>query len=147
MTDRAAGTILLILAGAVALATRAFVVGFPADPVGPRAFPLLAAGILALGGLRLLLKPDPDPDWPTPREAGRLALAAAALLAYPLILPVLGFVATTGVVITALSLLFGGPPLRSAGAAFLFAGSLYLLFVHALGVPLPVGALFLARGG
>jgi putative tricarboxylic transport membrane protein len=147
VTDRATGAILLVLAGAVALATRAFVVGFPADPVGPRAFPLLAAGILMLGGLRLLLKPDPDPQWPSPGEAGRLALAAGALLVYPLLLPFLGFVTTTGAVVTSLSLLFGGPPLRSAGAAFLFAGGLYLLFVHALGVPLPMGALFLAGGG
>lgn len=146
MTDRVAGGLLLLLAGAVALAARGFVVGFPADPVGPRAFPLLAAAILALGGLRLVFRPAPDPDWPPRGDARRLALAAGTLAVYPVLLPFLGFVATTGLVVTALSLLFGGPPVRSVGAAFLFAGGLYLLFVYALGVPLPVGNLFLVRG-
>jgi len=146
VTDRVAGGLLLLLSTVVALAARGFVVGFPADPVGPRALPLLAAAILALGGIRLLLRPAPEPEWPPRRDSSRLALATGALFVYPIVLPFLGFVTTTGVVVAALSLLFGGPPLRSAGAAFLFAGGLYLLFVHALGVPLPIGSLFLARG-
>ena len=143
MTDRIAGAVLILLGAVVAWVSRGFVVGFPADPVGPRAFPILAAAILALGGAWLLLRPGRDPEWPDRTDGLRLVGAAGVLLIYPLVLPFLGFVLTTGGVVTGLSLLFGGPPLKSAGAAFLFAGGLYLLFVHLLGVPLPVGSLFL----
>jgi putative tricarboxylic transport membrane protein len=146
VTDRLAGTALLLLAGAVALASRGFVVGFPADPVGPRALPLFAAALLAGAALPFLLRPGPEPRWPEAHLALRLAAATALLLAHPLLLATTGFIVTTGGVITALSLLFGGPPLRSAMAAFAFAGGLYLLFVHALGLPLPIGSLFLVRG-
>jgi putative tricarboxylic transport membrane protein len=143
MTDRIAGAALIVLGAVVAWVSRGFVVGFPADPVGPRAFPILAAAILALGGVWLLVRPGGDPQWPDRADGLRLVGAAAVLLVYPLVLPFLGFVVTTWGVVTGLSLLFGGPPLKSAGAAFLFAGGLYLLFVHVLGVPLPVGSLFL----
>jgi putative tricarboxylic transport membrane protein len=145
-SDRIAGAILLLLAAGVAWEARTFVVGFPADPVGPRALPLFAASILALGGVRFLLRPDPGPSWPDRSDQGRLAAAVGLLAAYPVLLPTLGFVATTGGAVTALSLLFGGPRLRSVGAAFLFAGGLYLLFVQLLGVPLPLGSLFVAGG-
>ncbi|TVR53752.1 MAG: tripartite tricarboxylate transporter TctB family protein [Gemmatimonadales bacterium] len=146
-TDRVAGAVLVVAAVAVAWVSRGFVVGFPADPVGPRALPLFAAGILAAAAGVLLVRPGPDPRWPEAHTALRLGLATLILFAYPALLPVTGFILTTGAGITLLSLLFRGPVLRSGGAAFLFAGGLYLLFVYALGIPLPIGRLFLAGGG
>jgi putative tricarboxylic transport membrane protein len=147
ITDRVAGALVVTGAFLVAWASRGFVVGFPADPVGPRALPLFSAAILALSALALLLRPGPEPRWPEAHVAGRLALATLILFAYPPLLPLTGFMVTTGVGVTLLSLLFGGPPLRSTVAAFLFSGGLYLLFVYALGIPLPIGRLFLAGGG
>jgi putative tricarboxylic transport membrane protein len=146
-TDRVAGAVLVVGAGVVAWVSRGFVVGFPADPVGPRALPLFAAGILAAAAGALLLRPAPDPRWPEPHVGVRLGLATLILFAYPALLPFTGFILTTGAAIALLSLLFGGPVLRSAGAAFLFTGGLYLLFVYALGIPLPIGRLFLAGAG
>jgi putative tricarboxylic transport membrane protein len=146
-TDRVAGAVLVVGALLVAWVSRGFVVGFPADPVGPRALPLFAAGILAVAAGALLLRPGPDPRWPEAHVALRLGLATLILFTYPALLPVTGFILTTGAGITLLSLLFRGPVLRSGGAAFLFAGGLYLLFVYALGIPLPIGRLFLAGGG
>jgi putative tricarboxylic transport membrane protein len=146
-SDRLAGGGILLLAALVAWESRRFVVGFPADPVGPRALPLFAAALLAASATGLLLRPAPDPRWPEPHLAGRLGAAVLLLLVYPLLLPLVGFTALTGAVVGLLSLLFGGPPLRSFAAAFAFAGGLYLLFVHLLAVPLPIGELFLARDG
>ena len=145
-TDRVAGAVLVVAALLVAWVSRGFVVGFPADPVGPRALPLFAAGILAAAAGVLLVRPGPDPRWPEAHMALRLGLATLILFAYPALLPLTGFILTTGAAITCLSLLFGGPVLRSAGAAFLFAGGLYLLFVYALGIPLPIGRFFLVGG-
>jgi putative tricarboxylic transport membrane protein len=146
-TDRATGALVVVLGIAAAWASRGFVVGFPADPVGPRALPLFSAAILVAAAGALLLRPDPDPRWPGRRVALRLGVAVALLFAYPPLLPLTGFIVTTGGAVALLSLLFGGPPLRSTVAAFLFAGGLYLLFVYALGIPLPLGRLFLAGGG
>jgi putative tricarboxylic transport membrane protein len=146
-TDRVAGALLVVAALVVAWVSRGFVVGFPADPVGPRALPLFAAGILAAAAGALLVRPGPDPRWPEAHVALRMGLATLVLFAYPALLPLTGFILTTGAAITLLSLLFRGPVLRSAGAAFLFAGGLYLLFVYPLGIPLPIGRLFLAGGG
>lgn len=145
-TDRVAGALVVVGAVLVAWASRGFVVGFPADPVGPRALPLFSAAILALSALFVLARPGPDPRWPEVHVLGRLALATLILFAYPAVLPLTGFVVSTGLAVVLLSLLFGGPPLRSSAAAFLFAGGLYLLFVYALGIPLPIGRLFLAGG-
>lgn len=144
--DRTAGLGILLLAAAVAWETRRFVVGFPADPVGPRALPLFAAAILALGTVHLLRRPEEEPTWPEARTGIQLLGATTLLFVYPVLLPLLGFVVTTGGVLAGLSLLFRGPRLRGALAAFLLSGGLYLLFVHALGIPLPVGRLFLAPG-
>ncbi len=146
-TDRVLGVALLLLGAVVAWESRKFVVGFPADPVGPRALPLFAAALLAVVGLRVLFRPERDPRWPDGASRIRLGLATGALFAYPVLLPVIGFIVTTGTVVLCLSVLFGGPVLRSSLAAFLFAGGLHLLFVHALGVPLPVGTVFTAPLG
>lgn len=146
-TDRIAGGALLLFSLWVAWESRSFVVGFPADPVGPRALPLFSAGILAMGGLVLFARPEADPRWPETHTFVRLLGAVGLLLLFPVVLPALGFIATTTGVMAGLSLLFGGPLLRSAGGALLFSGALYLLFVYALGIPLPIGRLFLAGPG
>ncbi len=138
-----AGGFLVILALWVAWESRSFVVGFPADPVGPRALPLFAAAVLGGAGLYTLFRPEPNPLWPPSHTVLRLVTAVAILGAYPLALAWIGFVVATGGAVTLLSLLFQGPPVRSALAAFLFSGGLFLLFVHLLGVPLPVGQLFI----
>lgn len=144
---RVAGALFLLLALATAWLARAFRVTFPADPVGPRALPLFAASLLALGGVALLSRPGPRSP-PSPGDVRlRLALAVAVLAAYPIALPAVGFVATTGAAMSALALLFGGPPMRGIASSFVLAGGLYLLFAYGLGVPLPIGRLFLARGG
>jgi putative tricarboxylic transport membrane protein len=144
--DRRAGVVLLVLALAVAWTARDYRVAFIADPVGPRAFPLVAALLVAMGAVPLVLRPLPAAAWPRGAVRVRIATAAGALALYPLLLPWLGFIATTGSLMWVLALLFGGRGGRAALAAFGMALGMYVLFVYALGVPLPIGALFLARG-
>lgn len=156
--ERLAGGALAALGLAAAWMALGFRVTFPADPVGPRALPLFAAGLMALGGAFLLFRPrsaapDARADVPTagPRPdlhpGLRLGAAVAVFAAYPAVLPLAGFVAATGGAMGVLAVLVRGPPLRAFAAAFALAGALWLLFALALGVPLPVGRLFLLPDG
>lgn len=141
-TDRTAALLLLALAAVVAWHSRTFRVAFLTDPLGPRALPLLAAGVLAVCGVVLLRRPGPEPAWPGRAGLARAARGAAVFALYGLLLEPLGFgVATTGAV-AGLGILFGGRPRRTLLAGAVVSGALWLLFVVALGIPLPLGALF-----
>jgi len=144
--DRIAAAALALLALAAAFEARGFRVSFLTDPVGPRALPWLAAGLLALGGALLLLRPDEDGPWPPWPGARRVAAAVGASLLYAGLLQPIGFIAATTLLVTLLSRMFGGRLLPSALTALALAGGLYALFALLLGVPLPIGALFLRRG-
>ena len=135
------GALLLIGAVAAALEALTFKVNFPTDPLGPAAFPLLGAALLALGGFSLALD-SRDVPWPDIAGLRRIALAALSFTAYALFLAPVGFVPATTLAFAALATLFGGRPLRSLAVGFAFALVLFALFVYGLGLPLPLGALF-----
>jgi len=136
-----AGLAILALAAAVALEARTFVVSFPTDPLGPGAFPLVAAALLALGGGAVLLEGSAAPDPLPPGALRRIVLATGSFVAYALLLAPLGFVTATTLEFAAVAVLFGGRPLPALGAGLGFALALFFLFVHGLGLPLPLGFL------
>ncbi len=136
--DRAAGIGLVLLAVAVVLATRGFRGAFLTDPIGPRAMPWLAAGLLALSGLWLAVRPHPDRDWPRASVARRLGVITLVFLGYAALLQPIGFVAATTLLMLALSRAFEGRFWPSLAGALGVSVLLYLLFAVVLGVPLPV---------
>ncbi len=121
-------------------------VAFVTDAAGPRALPLLAAGLLLGGALTLSFRPMVAARGGANQTAAlvRPTAAATLLLAIPFLLPWLGFMVTTGGAMAGLAMLLGGRPSRALIAGAVTAAVLYLLFVYGLGVPLPVGSLFLA---
>ncbi len=170
--DRVAGMALAATGCVAGFLATDFQVRFITDPVGPRALPLLAAGLLLLGGATMAWRPEtraspapgaspgavgaPDGLQAAPPEgrdasavpgALRPLLAVAAMALVPLLFPELGFVLSVGLALAVIARLAGGSALESAAAALGLSGGLYLLFVYVLGVPLPVGRLFLAGGG
>ena len=146
-TDRVGGLVLLAAAAAIAIEARTFNVKFLTDPLGPKALPLFVASLVGLGGLLLVARPGPEPVWPAGRIWIRLAAVLASFIAYAFLLAPLGFLVSTTLVVTALSLLFAGPPWRSLASAAILSGVMYVVFVHGLGLSLPLGTLFLLRGG
>jgi len=143
--DRVAGITLLLTAGAVALTARGYTVDFLTDPIGARALPWLAAGLIAAGALGMLGRPASGTDR-APAPSARLALTVAALVAYALLLDVIGFVVATGLAMTALSVVFGGRWRTGALAGFAWAAALWLLFDRLLDLALPVGRLWIIGG-
>lgn len=145
--DRLAGALCLVLAALVALGARRFTVTFLADPVGPKALPYFTAALLALGGALILLKPMPESAWPERKGAVLLGAASASFVAYALLMAPLGFFLATALEITLLSRLFGARLTQSFGAGAGIATGLYALFVYGLGLPLPIGSVFIGLLG
>lgn len=160
----------VVAAAAIALEATTFDVAFPTDPLGPKAFPMVAAVLLALGGLALVRSARADrvkadgmeadgaeagagrgvagsdggetgADGPEPGAARRIALGTASFVVYAFLLAPLGFVLATTLEFAVLARLFGGPAGRGAAAGLVFALLLYALFVYGLGLPLPLGIL------
>lgn len=145
-SDRIVGALCLLAAALIAIEARTFTVRFLTDPIGPKALPFLVAVMFAVAGASLLAGPQPEPSWPSRTIWLRGGMAVSSLALYASILPFLGFFVSTTLEVTALALLFKGPPVKSAASAVVYSGVLYLLFVYVFGLPLPVGSLFLGGG-
>ena len=140
--DRIPGLVLVVLGLAAGLEATTFDVAFLSDPVGPKALPYLVSVALVLSGIHQARRPEPGIRWPERAALVRMALATSAFLGYAVLLPWLGFLLSTTLVVAALSHLFFAPPRRSVPAAAGLAFVLWLLFVWVLGLPLPVGRLW-----
>jgi putative tricarboxylic transport membrane protein len=146
MSDRIAAAIVIVVALLVALEARTFTVGFVTDPLGPKAFPLVSAFLLLVGGVALQFRPVPVSNWPTRNRLLYVGGAFACLLGYALLLEFLGFFSTTLLAVCAFSLMLGGRPLASLATGASTAALLYVLFFYLLDIALPLGSLFV-RGG
>ncbi len=137
--DRAIGVLLLLLAVGYGLEALGLEAEYLADPLGPRAFPLLLAAVLFGLSLLLILFPGPGP-WPAFPSWGQQGLAVASFVAYAYALVPLGFVLASTLEIGFLARLLGASWARGLLAGLVFALVLYLLFVFGLGIPLPLGS-------
>ena len=134
--DRLAGAVAVI--GALAFGVSAYALPLPffSDPLGPRAFPLMVAGIVLLCGLVMVLRPEPDPDWPAPRTWGALLVSALVLVAYAYALKPLGFLLPTAVAAGVLSWQISPRPRFAVLAGLGLAAGLFVVFKFVLGLNL-----------
>jgi len=145
--DRIAGAAGLAGALAVGIEALSFRVDFLTDPLGPKALPLFAAALLGAGSLVVLARPEANPGWPAAGGRTRLAAAVASFLAYAALLFPLGFFLATGLEGVVLSRLFGGKLTHSALAGVAISAALFVVFGWALGIALPMGAVWQRFGG
>ena len=145
-SDRVTGALLVVVALLIALESTSFTVGFVTDPLGPKAFPLVAASLLLVGGVTLLVRPGALLSWPRAAQLLRVTQGAVWLLAYALLLGTLGFFTTTLLVIAVFSMQLGGRPIPALFTAAGISAALYGLFFYLLDIALPLGSLFV-RGG
>lgn len=136
-----------LLAFTVFYAQQSFLIrrGFASDRLGPAFFPRLLA--LALGVLAVILvvralAGRSDPSRPPAIRAGAFAGVLVLLVAYGLLMPRVGFVPATPVLLGAVIWILG---LRAwtalIGTALGVTAVLYVLFGRALHVLLPMGPL------
>ncbi len=135
-SDRLFGLVMLFIALAYGASATQIQTSFLADPVGPRAFPLLIAGVAALSSLFLIIRPDPNPDWPAARTFVSLAVAVMVLVCYAYALKPFGFLITTAITAGILSYQISPRPLPAVLAGVGLSVGLFLLFRYALGLSL-----------
>ncbi|MCG6884900.1 MAG: tripartite tricarboxylate transporter TctB family protein [Silicimonas sp.] len=140
--DRVFGAVMIVLAlGYILSATTIQVPLFP-DPMGPKAFPyLIGAGVIVCG-LIMVLRPDPEADWPAATALLSLAFATIVMVAYAYSLKPLGFLIPTAIASGILSYQLSPRPVPAVLTGLGLAVGLFVLFKYALGlglVPFPKG--------
>jgi putative tricarboxylic transport membrane protein len=139
VSDRGLGVACLLLAGFYAYFAAQTQIGFMSDPLGPKVFPFIIAGVLGLAGVYPIVKPDAQPDWPSAGRLLEIVFAAAVLVAYTYALPEAGFVATTAIAAALLSWRLGAKPMIAAAAGVAISVSIYVVFHTILGLSLARG--------
>jgi putative tricarboxylic transport membrane protein len=147
MSDRILGGVCVAAAATMAWFARDYAPPFSYEPVGPRAFPMLLAALMAIAGAWLVIKPTLRGSAIDGAHLKTLGLSATAILIYTALFQTLGFPLATALMAVPVGMAFGGNwRLSLAGGAGLGLG-LFLLFDKLLDVVLPTGLLSLLLGG
>ncbi|PPI85779.1 tripartite tricarboxylate transporter TctB family protein [Marinobacter maroccanus] len=140
--DRILGLGLLVLAVAYGWAAQQWPEPFGgAETVGPETFPTMLAVVLVAGSLYLMIKPDPDAQWPVGKSAFELVISLVVLVVYTLLLEPLGFVIATTLAVGTLSWRMGAAPRLAFLTGLLSAVVVFVLFNYGLSLSLPAGLL------
>lgn len=115
---------------------------FSSDPLGPRAFPLGLAGVLALLAIAWFVRPGPAEPWPR----GTLLLQVVGLVALAFLAAWLfdraGFLIAMGLFCAGVASMFRATPLQAIVTGVAQALLWWLVFAKGLRIPLPVGSWF-----
>ncbi len=140
-SDRILGSLSVVLAAFYVWAATQIELSFISDPVGPRIFPMIIAVMVGLSGLVILLRPDPEPQWPAMGKLLEIGAAVLVLAAYAQLLPTFGFLLCTCVAAAFLSWRLGSTPVSSLVAGVVIAIGIYIVFKSTLGLSLAKGPL------
>lgn len=135
-SDRIFGLVTLFVALAFIASATQIQTSFLSDPVGPKAFPMLIGGVAALCSLVMILRPDPDPDWPVGKTWLSLLVAVIVLVVYAYTLKPLGFLLPTAVAAGILSYQISPRPVPAVLAGLGLSIGLFVVFKYALGLGL-----------
>lgn len=142
MYDRIFGAVLVGVSGFYAWDASRFKVAFSYEPLGPKAFPWILAGLLALCGILLILRPDRHQVWPDRAGLLRVGAGLGLIVFYAALFEPLGFIVSTLIVATGFAMLFGLNAWRAG--VFALAVSVVGFFVLAglLDLNVPPGHVF-----
>lgn len=164
MADRILGIACLLLGAAMAWVSRSYAAEISYEPVGPRAFPLLLAAILALIGAWLLATGGRRAAAPLTASGAAeaatatapakpahnlvaVAMCAVAVLVYGALFQPLGFVLATTLMAVPVCKAFGGTLKGGLLGGLGLGFGLFFLFDKVLDVILPTGVLSFLLGG
>lgn len=138
--DRLFGAVMVLVALGYALSATTIQTPLFPDPLGPKFFPFLIAIGIVICGLFMILRPDPEADWPTTRTIGALLVATLVMIAYAYMLKPLGFLLPTALAAGILSYQLSPRPGAAVATGIGLSALLFVVFKYALGLglkPLP----------
>ena len=141
MSDRVLGGVGLALAVFYAWAATIIPEPFSSDAIGPDGFPMIIALVLGVSSLYFVLKPDPEPQWPSLNRLAEIGFALLVMFAYAQVLPVLGFVFATVIITAYLTWRLGAGPLTAILNGIGTSVGLFVLFELIFGLSLADGPL------
>lgn len=141
LNDRVLGIAALIFAALITAFGYDLEPPFSYEPVGPKAFPLLLALIIALCGLRLIIKGGGEVEANPEGANTRIAAMAAYLAGYAFLFQWIGFVAATTLMVALVGRLFHASWLQAFLGGIVMSIALFYLFDKGLDVVLPTGVL------
>lgn len=139
MSDRIFASICIALAVLMGWGATIIEESFIQDPLGPKAFPLVIAVVLAACGVAMFLRPDEDPVWPHRRKQIQLLWTIGAMILYVQFLPVVGFLVATAIGAGFLSWQLGASVKQACWGGFGISVSIYVVFKLILGLSLARG--------
>jgi putative tricarboxylic transport membrane protein len=144
--QRIFAAVLLLVCAGLTLMAWPYQAPFSYEPVGPRAFPLLLLGLMAIALLYLLIRPTPivhtEDEPPLDRETLiKIGTCIALLLVFAGLFEPLGFILSSILIGIPMARLYGGRWVPSIVVVVAMSVGLYLLFDKAMDVPLPLGLL------
>ena len=95
MSDRILGAVCLVAGAGMAWAAQDYTAPISYEPVGPRAFPRLLAGLMALGGLWLVLRPSLAGTRFSAASLKLVGLSTVTVFVYAFLFQLLGFTLAT----------------------------------------------------
>jgi putative tricarboxylic transport membrane protein len=134
--DRIFGLVMMIVALGYILSATTIRTSFMSDPVGPRIFPYLIGGVTMLCAFAMMLKPDPDVEWPVGKTLLNLGIALVAMFAYAMLVKPLGFILPTIIVSGILSYQINPKPQLAVATGLGLGVGLYVMFKFILGLSL-----------
>lgn len=134
--DRIFGAVMMVVALGYILSATNIQTSFMSDPVGPRVFPYMIAAVVILCSLVMILKPDPQADWPAPMMALKIGAALVVLVGYALVIRPWGFIIPTVIASGIISYMINPRPVPAALAGLGLGIGLFVLFKMVLGLGL-----------
>ncbi|KAA8667237.1 MULTISPECIES: tripartite tricarboxylate transporter TctB family protein [Pantoea] len=112
------------------------------EPVGPRPFPLLLLGLMAICAVMMLLRKPDAVQWPVAATLKKLLALCVMLMVYGWLFEKLGFALCTTLLTFGIGMLFGARWWAAVLSGVVMGVALFYAFDRLLDVTLPVGSWF-----
>ena len=134
--DRIFGSVMIVLALGYILSAMNIQTSFISDPVGPRIFPYMVAGVVIVCSLFMILRPDPEADWPALPMLAKIGAALVVLVGYTYAIKPLGFIIPTTIASGLLAYMISPRPVPAVLSGLGLGVGLFVLFKVILGLGL-----------
>lgn len=141
ITDRTLGIVAILFAVFLGVFGYDLEPPFSYEPIGPKAFPLLIAVLMAFCGLILTVKGGHAAEENTKGANLRILTMVAYIVLYAFFFQLLGFVVATTLMVVFVGKLFGATWIKAIIGGIVMSLLFFLLFDKGLDVVLPQGVL------